>query len=323
MSNLSGKWSEEISNATSFTETLNNTSLILSIIIIWSVGTLVSILSIVVIVLSKSKLEKTEFCILIIFNTLTLVFKVFSTIQYIIACYFPLLIFDCVMSVFNTVWIVFMVKLLFTLVFYSLYQMSTVSRERLFVLVYDHVHSIRNFLIYELVGLVFLVGFDVFNIWMTYRDRPPGGTCPGVVEITMKYVLFKFLVLLMMPSVVLIAIYTLTTGYISYTRFLSPKRNFNKREMRKFRKDFFLLVKFLALSVVFTASSMLQNVFFYAVFILADDSMGFFVIGDVGYSIYALQPLFFIYVHSILKRTFQEYFIRRLFGFILRRNSSK
>lgn len=178
------------------------------------------------------------------------------------------------------------------------------SRKPIFVLIYNHMRNARNFIIYELLVFVLLIAFDALNIIMAYLDS---GQCPNIIEITEKFIMLKLIAFLIIPSALPIAVYLLATVYLTYM-WIKRRRNSKRQVHSRLGKSFRLILKFLILAVIFAVNSMLQIVFFYGNFIFTGDSHLYVIIGDVGFLIYGLQPLFFIYIHSILRKTFNSMF---------------
>ena len=290
---------------------LTNLSLLKSIVSIWTIGISFSLLNLVLVFMSKPKLLKVEFSILVFFTSWTLLYKIFSSIQFLSVLIDPLLALDCAFSLTNTSWSLFLPMSGMILFYYSLFQISTVSRNRMFLALYNAVNNIKTFIVYILLVSIAVLCFIVFNIYMAYLDL---GVCPNTLQILSKFIVLKFMLLSVIPGFLPVVSYSIAAVYVLYTRFYGGKKfNYsNKQEMTRFRRSFRLLVKFWLMASIVALNSVLVNVYFYLSMVLLINTTIVNFIGDLGFAIYAIQPLFLIYIHSILKNTLKDIFLNFL-----------
>lgn len=292
----------------------NTTSFQIIAVCFWAVSALIGSCALLVVLLARGKLKPLEFKILLVFLVHTVLYKSFTTVQYILAFFFVLAFDNCAFTIVCTVWSILMALQLFTLFYYSLFQASTVSRSRAFLLVYSLVHNESSFLVFEcLVTFVFAIFVAInFGLKFVEYDR-----CPGVFVILQSWLVVKFFFGSILPSLLTVLVYIFATVYICYVRFVSNSTKMSQtNKNNKFKKNFNLLIKFFILAFTITLSSLLQNVFYYFSYVLLVDSTTVMAVGLLGFGIYALQPLFLVYIHSILKETL----VRRVFLVFVKKN---
>ena len=289
---------------------------ILSWVLIWIIGSILSLFSLVIVVLSREKLKRIEFVILVSFNITTLTFKLVVLCNFSIAYFFPNMILSCGYTIVFLATIVLGEKLFMVLFYYSLFQVSSISREKLFLKLFDLVHSVRNFLIYELIVFIILIAYTTVYTMIAYFKA--NQTCPYMIQILKEYTELKFYFGYYLQSTLPVLVYSFANTYLCFIRFVSVRfRKYqsdetiknNRLEISKFRKNVKLLVKFHILSFILFISALFQNLFYQFSFVYWDFSIRSIIFADVGFILYSIQPLFFIYIHRILKKTFLSYFL--------------
>lgn len=275
---------------------------ILIMSIIWTIGILFSILCTYIIVISKPKLIQVEFYILISFSVSTILFKIFSNLLFYLTYSSITLMDGCLFMVINSLCLTFIEEVRMIILYYSLYQVSKVSRSRFFLLLYKLTHSKRNFIIFKLATTVLAVLFTLTYLTLAYLDVHK---CPSVLVIMDKFMFNFILIQFTIPCYTPIFVYTLATAYVCYSRFIQRHEinsTNNIQEMSKFRKNLKLLFNFFAMTLSFIFSASFLNLFYF-LFYIHPESIAFIVIGHIGFIFYACQIIFVIYVHSILRNT--------------------
>ena len=286
---------------------------VLSWFFIWIIGCLLSLFSLLIVILSREKLKRIELYILLSLNLTSLGLKLLVITEFSIVYFAPNLIFSCGYTILFSCAIVLGEKLFMVLFYYSLFQVSSISREKFFLTLFGLVHSVRNFLIYEIIIFILIIGYTTVYTMIAYYKA--NKTCPYVIQVLREAIEYKFLYGYYFQSVLAVIVYIIATIYLCFIRFVSARyRKYQsdkttRLEISKFRKNVKLLVKFLILALIILLSSLFQNLFYNASYVYGDFSSTIIIYADIGFILYSLQPIFFIYIHRILKKTFLSYFL--------------
>lgn len=284
---------------------LNYASLI-SMVAILSIASVLNIFGLVIVFLSRSKLLKVEFFILVMLNLKTTAFKVLGVYQYSAMGFNIDLFYQCSTALLSMLSASILTSSFMTLLFYSVFQVSTVSRSKLFLFLFNSTHNVRNFVIYEVLMTILQLLFSAISILMSFLDK---NQCPDILSLVSQNVLVKFIVFLAVPSFLPIIVYLFAIVYVIFSRL---KHKYQQGSTGSFNKNVQLLLKFLALALIFFSSFILQNFFYFSTFLFDINIYVNVTVGDLGFILYALQPLLLIYAHSILKVTLLSY-IHRFF----------
>lgn len=295
-------------NSTSLTNEISRAKAWL-VVSIWLFGTLLSLLVTLLIRLSSHKLRKEEFLILLIYNIFSMAYKIASTIYLSFKYFIPDQIDPCVHLVAYECAMSFLVLSLMTLFYYSVYQFSLLKITKLFRLLVNLVHRTKTLVVFQIamLSIIVLVTSSFSVISFRIEDR----ACPSVATLDDRlFELLKFL--LPLPISLPIAVYSAGICHLLYySRSRRQKNNNRMLQMRRFRKDLLFMLKFASLPFIVFFSSVLQTLVYYLPKICStcsSDSYGFFYMGLFGYLLFALQPVVFVLIHSILKQTFLSYF---------------
>lgn len=297
-------------NLTIFQPTRMETAKAWSIVCIWLFGILLSILVTLIVMASSGRLKKEEFLILITYNVLSTVYKISSTIYLSFKFLIPDRFDSCVYLMTYELALALLVISLMTLFYYSVYQVSLLKITKLFLLLVHVVHSTRTFAVFQALVVTSIttitIAYSVVRFYVTDR------ACPSIDDLDDK--LFDFLkFVISLPTVLPLAVYVFGVCYIVYSRF-HLKGPLSTNEARKLRKNLKIMLKFSSLPLISLCSSMLQTFVYYLPKICVSCvSEAFFYIGLLGYLLFTLQPVVFLFVHSILKQTFLLYYRRVIF----------
>lgn len=284
-------------------------------IAIWSLGTLFTIIGLAITFLSKSKLLKSEFYIFVVFATIKIAFKLCSLAMLFIIYYSIGLAESCAFTLLNFTSLLFISQILMTLFYHSLHQISNLSRNRFFIALHEFTHNLKNFFIFEIVVAVILITFTMtLLLWAFFQLNCQ---CPNLGYVLHKFIHNYIAVELALPSTLPISIYTLATIYIVYSRFLQKRCNKSfaneRQKLKRFRKNVHLLIKCISLSFTLLICSSLLAMFYFLAFIRPDSNI-YRIVGYFSFTIYAIESLVLLSVHSVLKKTLMS-FIYGIFRF--------
>lgn len=286
----------------------------------WTVGAILSFITLLCILASFKKLIRLEFVVLLIFSLSTVATKISGALLLVLVYFWPELGNTCLYAILNIIAIVLVEKQAMVSFYYSLFQISTVSREKLFLALYNLVHNPKVFAFYEAVVSIVLFCINGVFFYLAYRlnDR-----CPNINDLLQVVLKYKLIILIVAPSFLSVVAYIACTVYICYLRFIAEPKNSKyyarsrNNEHGQFRKHLRLILKFLALALIFLACSLFQNLFFIYTFIYGDFSTLILLMGHAGFVLYAIRPLLVIFIHAVLKESFKSFFLM-LFAFIKR-----
>lgn len=272
----------------------------------WSLGILFCLFTLFLIISSKSKLIKLEFYILLTFIIASILFRSLILTTYLFVFFFRPMLTDCLYMCIHFSSSSLFTKLSFTLLYYSLFQASSVSRSKLFLLIHLHIHKPRTFVIFEAVTIAFqLVLLFAYAIVINLKN----GGCPTINEVDSNLFYVRIIVFNSVPSLLPILIYLTTVCYISRSRLFLFKSRQKKQQLtstKKKRRDVVLLFKFLSLAVVIALSNLLLNVYYVIANVNNLSFLVYFLVGYSSFFLFAIQPLFLLYIHSILKNAFKS-----------------
>lgn len=281
----------------------------ISLMSIQTIGILIGIFCIIIIILSKPKLILTEFYILMTISISLIIFKIIIDSQFILMLISQEYIGYCIFAILNLSSLTLGFCILLSFFYYSLFQVSNVSRSRLFVLLHELVHKKKTFIIYQIaIGFLSMFLF-LLDFFMAYSDF---NQCPSIFFLMSKIISNGSLIIQMVFACSLpIFVYLSTTVYI----FCSSKRrssiSISNNSMVNDRsgKNLNVLLKFLTLAVLFVFSFWLLNLFYFLSFI-SPNAISTLATAYTSFISFSLMHLFLILVHSITKTTLKTYFLK-------------
>lgn len=277
----------------------------------WIIGTIFSFFTLVFIIASINKLIRLEFGILTVFSISTIAYKVSGVLLLLVFYFWPELMPSCSYTIMNTMTVVLIQKQAMVLFYYSLFQISTISRDKFFIILFNLVHNSKVFVIYEIAVSIVLLGLNGASYYLAYKLK---SHCPNVNDMLIIIIKYNLMIVIIGPNFLAVFAYLACTIYICYSRLIQKSKNMiyaatsNRNESVQFRKNLRLLLKFLALALVFFACSLFQNLFYIYTYAYGDFSPMVLFLGHTGFVLYGIQPLFLIYIHSVLKSSFKSYF---------------
>lgn len=283
--------------------------------IFWSLSLMSSLCVLVLIKQSRHALVRAEFYILLLFN-IFLFLNIFIICVYFPISFFKLMDKKCDFGI-GLLILTIDVSTCCTLIYYSLYQISLLSRDRFFLRVFHFVHNLKHFFIFELsifliCGTVNVFCFisltTLFNLFQSAHFQAIN-SCETFVT--------RFILLL---------VYSSASIYVIITRLVNRKANnmaINSNENKRLRRNFRLMLKFLIMpillisyyipkltgviiQIIFETDSLFVN---YAILDIFD---------RIGDFLYLLQPFVLIFVHNVLKKAFLT-FVLKCFNRIFRK----
>lgn len=272
---------------------------------ICSFGVLLSLVALIALLASKPKLVKLEFNILLTLNAITLFYRV-SAVAIFLVTYFmyPEIMYNCAFSIVNLLWTVIMFKVFMVTFYYSLYQVSSCSRHPFCRRLHGLIHSLRNFVIYQALVVILVTLILTYIVLVAYADL---NECPSALDLLNYMILFKFITTYVLPSLLPVLAYSIAILLVFFTRLNNKKSALGKSNQngsKRARKDLKLLLRFFVLGLICTLSSLLQNVYLFSTFFESISQPLNSIVGILGFFINAIQPLIWIYIHSILKESF-------------------
>ena len=274
---------------------------------IQTIGIIIGIFCIIIVILSKPKLILTEFYILMTISISLIIFKIIIDSQFVLMLISHEFIGYCFFAILNLSNITFGFYILLTFFYYSLFQVSNVSRSRLFVLLHGLVHKKKTFIIYQ-IGIGFLSMFIfLLYFFMAYTDL---NQCPNVFFLMNKITNNGSLIIQMVFACSLpIFVYLSTTVYIFFSSNRRISITNNSMVNDRSGKNLNVLLKFLTLAVLFVFSFWLLNLFYFLSFIFPN-AISTLATAYTSFISFSLMHLFLIIVHSITKTTFKTYILK-------------
>jgi hypothetical protein len=279
-----------------------HTAILLSI---WTIGIFIAAFSILIILLSKSKLILLEFYILMTLSISIIGLKIAIESMFIFMLLTENYFEYCIYSILNLISLALGFYTLLTMFYYSLFQASNVSRTRLFVMVHELVHKKKTFVIYQVcMGVVFGIFFPALHFFLAYRDL---NECPNVYTLMNKFISNgTFIAEIVITSSLPILVYISTSIYIVYC---SYRRSQNFTINARSGKNLKVMLKFLALASILVLSNWLLNLTYFLPF-FTYDAFSFIYTGYLSFVSFSLLHLVMIFIHSITKMTLKIYFFR-------------
>lgn len=274
---------------------------------IWTVGILIALMSIAIVLISKQKLIRLEFYILMVLCTSSLSFRILVVTDFIFGIVMHelfLLTLNCTYSIINVLALIMILQFSMTMIYYSLFQVSTINRNKFFLNLYTFIHKTRNFLIYEMLVLTLMMVLTFVYVYLAYLDV---GECPNIFVIVHKYLTNAFLIQLLVSSAFPVIVYSSAVVYLLYSRFINVPQHskYTSNEKTRFRNSIILLVKFLLLILIFISSSLTLSGFYFLSF-LYPNSTAYYICGYLGSTLFVIFPIGLIYIHSILCQTLKQ-----------------
>ena len=275
----------------------------------WSVSILAYLLAFFVIIMSRSNLNRIELWILIVICLSNSISKLCYIISYTIPVFSLRVPGPCFTFVFGVLFILFDFVCCSTLFQYSLFQISSLSRAKLFLLLFDTVHSVKGYIIIQIVIFIIAIILNLIQWLDNFIRNCSSGSYKVPIVFCLEFFGTRFLI---------ISSYLLATFYVFSTRFFHRKAAFSssnnsQNDSKRFRRNLNLLLKFNLLSVLF-AVSYLPIIIVYFVDLTVVMSTSFSLIKMFVFYfpllVYVIHPLLLIYVHNILKATFKRVFLR-------------
>lgn len=276
---------------------------------IWSSATLFSTISLFTIILSKSKLIPTEFAILIVFNITTLVLKLCLTLVYLSE--WQNMFGLCFYSINSSITYFVFPMISSTLFYYSLYQVSNISRSRLFIILFNQTRSLKKFLIFEIFIFLIFASASI-SIYVINSEQDPFCTNQNIA----KY-FYLIIFAMFVPALFPLVVYAFGIAYICVTRLRNQKQKYStnnetqtSQNRKRFKMNLNLMLKFLFLALIYIFGALPQtaNYFIYINCPKCSANLKFIsYIIYVSNFFYIFQPIFLIYIHAILQKRFLQF----------------
>ena len=274
------------------------------LIIIWPMPIFSYMILIFFIYSAKSKLIQTEFHILMIFFTYIIIFKIFITLYLIFYDLFHMAFGLCSDLVFSAISVVSWSSYSVTQIYYSLFQVSIVSRKKFFLKLFNFVHNTTRFWIFQIIfWITWPLGIATYSVLIYVKDN----TC------SYKQIIFLTSFGGIFPRILPCIIYLSVTMFACISRFRNNGNKYLSRtELQRFRKNVRLLLKFLVLTLISILKN-LPTIFNYYVSYFNSyyaPSSAYKILLYAGILMEFIEVGCLIYVHDVLQNTFKNIFSR-------------
>lgn len=269
------------------------------------------IVAISIIILSRLKLDKTEFYILLINSILQINMKL-SLIWYnlsnfvlkinFIIDYFHLSYDIIVSSCFSL-----------SLFYYSLFHLSSLNRSKYFLKLFTMIHNAKTFFLYlTLVFLIFLA-LALFICLFTYSKVSPDFTLDNQTQDVIFYcylitiVPTFFPILVYLASIFVVFMTKFGANSEATNRYATTSRNANQlNDHIRFKRNLLLVLKFFLLATIYLIGYLPSNILFFIGF-YCPNCFGIALIIFNYFCEFLLffQPFLLVFIHSILRKTFK------------------
>lgn len=265
-----------------------------------TMSALLSVLAIVIIRMSRASMNMIEFYTLILLNSISIAMRFSFIIMTVYEKFLPSIFLSCVDAVLNQSIASLEILCNFCFFYYSLLQISTLSRNRFFLVLFKFTHNLRTFVVsHLLVGLVNLL--QTFLVIDYYIDE-----CRDLKVSSTGRTIIYFVILL--PRVLVIVCYIAAAMYACVAR-LEIRRSkqhalTDSAQMRRLRQTMILIIKFLALSFFLIFSDLM---FVLPVFIdptVLENAVWLHFLIYSSTLCYFIMPMLLIFVHRVLMETF-------------------
>lgn len=257
-----------------------------------------SIITLAIVFQSRSVMNMCETYNLILFNLIVIVERIFYLGIYVVKLLYNEVKPNCFNTALNECITILEIFSYFTLFYYSLLQISTLSRAALILKLFNLVHTLRTFVLFETITF-FLLFCDTYFFINFYRSNCQGMDYYG------NEILFVFYQILL-PQALIIISYTSAACYVCVTRFLKTTNQVHSMsvaKLRRFRKNFILVLKFLFLSFIFIFSCLCYLLPFTISSAIINSSIVLTILVYFSNFTFFVQPILLIYAHNILKKT--------------------
>lgn len=252
-------------------------------------STFLCMLTLLVIFMSRSIINQFEFYTLVIlYSILTC-----SRINYAIVEIYGKFAIGCISSILNNLNANLEILSNSSYFYYSLLQISMLSRVKFMLVLFKFTHSKKGIIVFHVtVGLIVML--QSLLIIQHYIDN-----CVSLNKISLG--LFIYCIEILLSRAIIVLCYVMAMAFICVTRLRNchHKRESSLNELsqlRRFRQNAKLMIKFLALSASFIFIDLVDIL---PIFIQIQLSLMFTYLNNL---IYILQPLMLLFVHNVLKR---------------------
>lgn len=259
--------------------------------------------TILTVVASRAKLINTEFFILILFNFMDVNNKIAILLYFYNSLDFDLL-FALIAFSYS---IVANFCITMNLFYYSIFHLSTLSRSAVFLKLFELVHRFRNFIIYEIVCVVFSFVLTAILARSNYLELREFISNPLIS--TLFFVKFSFQVICqnIIPCCLSLLMYISSMVFVFGSRLSDRHGKYaaSASERRKFRRNTLLLVKFTFYACVNVFSTLPIAIFCIILLICPTCpliTIRFFAY--FGFICFAIKSPSLVLLHNILRATF-------------------
>lgn len=254
---------------------------------------------------SRFKLIKTEFYILILIGLMDINDKLGVLFYFYVSLKFNLLYSS--LSLSYSVLTNFCINMY--LFYYSLFHLTSLSRSRLFLKLFQIVHKTQIFVIYSililLISLTLTCSFSIVDYFYLKQFE----TDPLLFLKFFSSYSLRVLLQTLFPSVLSLVTYFLSIGFSLMRLKGKQSKHLSQSEMKSSRRNIILSVKFLFYAIINFISSF-PVVIFCALFLFCPQCnlRDIRFLAYFGILSFIIKSIFLIFIHKILRDTFMKHF---------------
>lgn len=280
---------------------------------------LLSVLAIVIIRMSRASMNIFEFYTHILLNSISISMRISFIIMTIYENFLPSIFLSCVDAVLNQLIASLEIICNFCFFYYSLLQVSTLSRNKFFLVLFKLTHNMRTLVVsHLLIALSNLL--QIFLVIDYYIDK-----CRDLKVASTGRTIIYFEILL--PRVLVIVCYIAAAVYVCVAR-LETRRSKQQHaltdsaQMRRLHQNMILIIKFLALSFFLIFSDLMIVLPVFIDPIVLKNSHLLHVLIYLSTFCYFIMPMLLIFVHRVLMETFYALLKRIVAGIFFSNKTS-
>lgn len=267
-----------------------------------SISIVLSILVIIIIFISRSEIKSIEFHTLILINVFTILSQLSNIYCTVSRMTIPNVFLNCNYLILNFIASGLDILSNVTLFYFSLLQISTLSRSKFVLTLFKLVNPTKSLVIYEIISTFLVTSTLLFYIDFIKSNCTNG----NLMDLGLYFINIE----LVIPRVLIILGYVSATTYIIWTR-LRKRRlkaySSDLNELKRFKRNLHLMLKFLLLAIIFLVRYIpfiLPNIITLSTF---GNSLLLKIVYYSTQMVFRFEPVFIICVHNILRRTFLSY----------------
>lgn len=266
----------------------------------WIILLVCSFFVLYLILSNRSTLIQIEFHVLATFVSFTLTSQLLIIIYYFTQLLYPCLQYTILAHIISLLFLILDVLTCSTLIYYSVYQFSILTRSKFILAVYNRVIRLKTFIIYLLSINIVIMIIDLFFLIRSFLD----------FEIYIKLLLINSSV----PRFILISFYFSSAIQVAFSRLMKKSKIKNSAaDEKRFRRNFRLMLKFMILPILYIVYFVPKLFIVFFKYDMNSRELFINLMDLLSDFFFFITPLLLIYVHNILKKKFLK-FISKCFS---------